>query len=220
MFCREGKVHYPADSLFCCLTQGLVVWLILLLLLSLFLLFLLLLLFLLVISNWFVTVNSCFHRNQFPQFSRTLQRILTDFSRAVVFTVSILFLVFNSPNLFSGSLVPATNYITVTFMLNYFFSFLAVFWYLSLFSLSFLCTLLSDGTEKFTRWQVFFFFLSIDTTSSLLTWANGSVCILEFFFWGGVSQWNWCVSFFGRNSGLSLDHWSGRSNFNLGNNSQ
>ena len=122
-----------------------------------------------------------------PQVSRTLLSILADLNNVVVSMISTCPLISKSSSLCTNPLeilllllfytfdsvphlhCPGTNLlvtvprapitigITVTFMFYSFFSFLARFRFLSLFSLSFSFTLLSVGMPKFTIWQVLFF---------------------------------------------------------------
>ena len=104
--------------------------------------------------------------SKFPQVSRTPLSILSDFNSAVVWTVSILSLIY-SPNLFSNlfsralEIVPSaltTIGITVTFIFCSFFCPLARSKYLFIFSLSFIFTLWSDGTELIIFNPLFFLF--------------------------------------------------------------
>ena len=79
----------------------------------------------------------------------------SDLNSAIIWMVSTRVLISDSSNPFTNPLVtipsaPITIGITVIFMFNSFFNFLARSRYLSLFSPSFNFTLLSTGTAKYT----------------------------------------------------------------------
>ena len=103
-----------------------------------------------------------------PQVSRTLLSILADLNSAVVWMVFILVLLSDSSCPFTNSLViePSVSIIigiTITFMFHSFFSSLARFRYLSLFSPFFSFTLWSIGTAKSKFLQILCYsFLSFD----------------------------------------------------------
>ena len=104
------------------------------------------------------------------QVSRTLLSILVNLKSSVIWMFFTRVLISNSSRSFTDPLVSVSSApiiigITVTFMSHCFFSFLARFRYLSLFSPSFNFTQWSAGTEKSTIRQVlwgvpflFFFF--------------------------------------------------------------
>ena len=97
-----------------------------------------------------------------PQVSRTLLSILVDLNNGVVLMVSICSLIPKSFSPFANylRLVPSeaiTIGITFTLMFHSFFSYLARFRYLSLFSFPFNFTLWSAGMAMATIRQVLFF---------------------------------------------------------------
>ena len=117
--------------------------------------------------------------NKTPQILRALLSILADLNNTVFWIVSILPLVSNSLNPLSKALwtvpsAPTTIGIIVTLMFyNNFFLFLWQGRSMSIFLLSLIFTLWSVGTAKPTKGQFlfflsFFFFLFIDTVTSLL----------------------------------------------------
>ena len=112
----------------------------------------------LVVIQWSLSDSKC------PQVSKTLLRILVNFNNGVVWMVAFLFLISNSSSVLSKPLgtianTPITIGITITPMFLNFLSSLARFKYLTIFSRSFLFTLWSTGTAKFTWLQVLFFLL-------------------------------------------------------------
>ena len=97
--------------------------------------------------------------------------------------VSILPLVSSSPNLFSIfmesiSKTHNTVGIIVIFMFHNYFCSVPRSKYLSRFSISFIFTLMCWETTKFSRWQVYFFWI-IKTGSNPLTWTEESIFILK-----------------------------------------
>ena len=101
------------------------------------------------------------------------------------------------------------NWITINFMFNSFFNFLARSRYVSFFLLSFNFTLWSAGTAKST----ILFFLLIITRSGHLAKIRWSVCISK-------SQRSLCISFYRTDSGLSIYHLFVWTNLNFLHNSQ
>ena len=100
----------------------------------------------------------CLSASKSTQVPRTLLSILTDLDNAVVWMV----LVSNSGSPFTKpfEIIPSaliTVGITITFMFQIFFNFLARFEYLFLFSFSLIFFLWSAGTAKFTIRQILFF---------------------------------------------------------------
>ena len=97
------------------------------------------------------------------QVSRTLLSILADLKSAVVWMVSIRFLISKSSSprtnpLMTVSRAPLIIGITVTFMCHSFFNSQARSRYVSFFLLSFYFTLWSTGTVKLKILQIYFFF--------------------------------------------------------------
>ena len=164
-------------------------------------------------QHWLVDFNWKLTERKFLQVSRTRLGILTNLSNALVWMISILYLIPNFSGLFSKILgtVPSavsTIGITVTLMFHNFFSFLARTKYLSIFSFPFIFTLWSAGMAKFLRWQVLF-------------------CIGQIFwpvfgdrFYISKSRRILCVLFSWTDSGLCINHLFILFNLNLLYNSQ
>ena len=100
----------------------------------------------------------CLGDNKYYQISGTLSNIIADFNSVVrgIF--------FSSPSLCSKLLrtipkMPSPIAIPITFIFFKVFSYLTRCRYLFILSLSFIFTLLSVRTGKFTRWKVLFFLL-------------------------------------------------------------
>ena len=151
-----------------------------------------------------------------PQIARTLLSIQVDISNAAVLMVSTCRLICKSSSPFSYLLkivpsAPITIGITVTFKFHSFFSSLVRSRYLSIFSSSWIWTLLAFS--KFTLQQVFFLFLLTVTRSGRLVEIKWSVCI-------SILLRNLCVSFSSTDSWLCTQYLFICSNINFLHNSQ
>ena len=111
------------------------------------------------------------------------------------------------PNSLGQFQAPTTFSITVTLMFHGFFSSPTRYKFLSVFSLSFIFTLWSSGTETSTRWQILFFLL-IKIRSDLLTETEWSYCI-------STSQGILCILFSGKDPSLCIYHLLVWSDLNL-----
>ena len=159
-----------------------------------------------------------FRRNlrdgKFPQVSRTLHSILTNFNNAVVWMVSTrpLISMSSSPCINPSVIVSRAHItidITITLMLQFFLKFLATSTYLSFFSFFFSILLCSTGTVKSTMWNILFFAVR----SGRLAETRWSVCVSK-------SHRVLCVSFSRTDSGLCVYHLFVWSNLNFSHNSQ
>ena len=103
--------------------------------------------------------------SKFPQVSKTLLSILANLNNSVVWMVSIHTPISNSYNPLSKLLgtvpsAPITIGITITIMSHSFFRFLAMSKYLSMFSFSFIFTLIQHDDEVHYMTSSLSFFLS------------------------------------------------------------